>query len=345
MLILWLVACGGDPELRAQRNAITAWREGKAALESGDAEGALERFESARTHQPDDPVVAAWVASAHAKNGDLEGAVEGLGGVLESSPHFAEARYNRAAYLARLGRLDEAGAELSWALDDGAARARQAMVDPDFAPHLEHPAFAFLPDEMLLVALDAPSEALFWGSEATVRFRIVGGLGAPATLDAEQLQGPIELISAAEDVVESSEGLVRDLSWTYKVRGAGEVLLGPFTVHSDPWTAEVRAVAFPATAPPGKSVPQGLPALSFDTPTTVAAGLQPPAVRYINGVLDVMTAPGDRVRIDPPPTAAPVIFELNDRSKPVWKLARYRVDKRPRVRVMRGAEQVLVDPE
>ena len=85
----------------------------------------------------------AWHARALAADGQLEPAVELLERVLRVHARFAEARYNRAAYLARLGRLDEAGPELARALADGAARSRQAMVDPDFAPHLDHPAFAF----------------------------------------------------------------------------------------------------------------------------------------------------------------------------------------------------------
>lgn len=343
--LLLLLACSrGDPELRAQKHAMDAWHEGQEALAAGDADRAIAAFARAREAQPDDPLLAAWQARAMAADGDLDGAVDLLGIAVATHPRFAEARYNRAAYLARLGRLEEAGPELARAIEDGAARSREAMVDPDFAPHLDDPAFAFLPDEMLLVALDAPSGTLFWGSDATLRLRVVGGQGAPATVEAEELSGPIELVSVVEDVVESTEGPVRDLSWTFKVRGEGEAVLGPFTVRSGPWSSRVRAVRFPTTAPPGKGVPDGAPALSLPVPSDVAGSLETPGIRYGEGVLDVKTGPQDRVTITPRPPGSPVRFELRDRSKAVWVMQRYAVEGRPEVEIRAGTEVVLRGP-
>ncbi|MEZ4321414.1 MAG: tetratricopeptide repeat protein [Myxococcota bacterium] len=342
MIALVLLACsGGDPELGGQKRALDAWIVGRDALEAGDPVRAADAFAKAHDAEPDDPLLEAWQARALADQGELEAAVALLHDVLVRAPRFAEARYNRAAYLARLGRLEEAGPELARAIDDGAARSREAMVDPDFVPHLADPAFAFLPDEMLIVALDAPSGTLFWGSEATVRLRIVGAQGAPVTIEAAELSGPLELVSAVEDVVDSTEGPVRDVSWTFKVRGAGEAVLGPFTVRSGPWSSQVRAVRFPMTAPPGKGLTDGAPPLSLALPTEVGVGLEVPGVRYEAGVLDVKSLPNDRVRITPKPTGSPVRYELRDRSRPSWVVQRHVLPAAPEVVVQRGTEVVL----
>lgn len=339
MILLWLGCSQGDPELRAQRRALDAWEEGVAAL-PGDPLAAREAFARAQEARPDDVLLQAWEAEARAASGDLQGATDALETVLRRAPRFAEARYNRAAYLARSGQLEAAGPELALALEHGARRSREAMVDPDFAPHLQHPAFAFLPDDLLMVAVDAPREAVFWGSEATVRLRVVGAMGAPVHLHADALSGPVTLTHAVEDVVESTEGPVRDLLWTFKVEGAGEVVLGPLSVQSGGWTKELPAIRFATTAPPGREPPLGSLPLDLPVPTDVCADLVPPAVRRTDGTVDVLSLPQDRVSVDAP--GPPVRYELRDRSQPVWVLLRFR--EASTVTVRRGAEVVLSDP-
>ncbi len=344
-VLIQLMGCSSaDPELVAQRQALDAWEAGQHALEDGDHSIALARFDEALQHQPDDPLLIAWKARAIAADGRPEEAAELLRPVVDRVPRFVEARYNRAAYLARTGELDEAGIELARAIDGGAARSRQAMVDPDFAPHLDHPAFAFLPDEMLIVALDAPSDALFWGSEAALRLRVIGAEGAPATVEPAELSGPLELVEVTEDVVESTEGLVRDLTWTFKVRGAGEVVLGPFEVESAGFTTTVRAARFPTNAPPGKSVPDGLPALRLQTPTELVGSLEAPGLRYDDGVVDVLVPNGARAQVSPA-RGAPVTYTLLERSKAVWTLERHRFSgDRPQVTIRRGTEVLVEGP-
>ena len=165
-MIPLLLACGAvDPDLRAKREAVDAFERAKAQLEAGDAVGARRAFAALpEVH----PIVAAWEARAAARSGDIEGAVTTLGTLLEEHPTLGVARYNRAAYLARLGRLDEAGRDLQVAIELGAADVRQAMADADFAPHLEHPALRFLVANALIVAVEPlrhrPSSAVRYGS-------------------------------------------------------------------------------------------------------------------------------------------------------------------------------------
>jgi hypothetical protein len=344
MIWLLLACSSADPELVAQRRALDAWTIGRDALEAGDAPGALTAFDTALEHQPDDPILLSWKARALAADDRPAEAADLLARVVNGAPRFVEARYNRAAYLARTGALDEAGIELARAIDGGAARSRQAMVDPDFAPHLEHPAFAFLPDEMLIVALDAPRDALFWGSVATVRLRVIGAEGAPATVEAAELSGPLELVGASEDVVASTEGLVRDLTWELKVRGAGEAVLGPFEVQSAGFSTTVRAVRFPTNAPPGKDVPEGLPPLDLTTPSALAGALEAPGLRYDDAHVDVLVPAGARATVSPS-SGPPVVYTLLERSKPVWTLERHRfTGERPKVAIRQGGEVLVEGP-
>ena len=73
-LLLW--ACGGgSPELAAERRAIEAFEAGQAALEAGDAKGAVEAFDRALDDAPGDGLLLGWKAQAVAAQGDLSSAL------------------------------------------------------------------------------------------------------------------------------------------------------------------------------------------------------------------------------------------------------------------------------
>ena len=296
---LWLVACSGnDPELKAMGKALHVWSQGEALLDQGDAAAARERFAAAREHR-DDALLIAWEASAAAEAGDLEGAVALLDGAIARAPRFAEARYNRAAYLARLGRAEPAAADLRRAIDQGAATSLDALEDPDFAPWLDHEAFGFLPRTALTVTIDPPAPTAFLGGEVALRMRLVGIVRPPFEVRAEEASGPLELTIAVEDHVPTPEGASLDLSWTFRVAGAGAVRLGPFEVVAGKHSAQLDVVAVEAAAPPGRKAPP-LPPLGLALPSQKVEGLDGPGARLVDGELRVRTGPGDRVQTTPP---------------------------------------------
>src|SRR5690606_6659298 len=136
-LLLALLACERpDPELVQQKRALNAWRDGKEHLEQGEAAEAAADFEKALEERPGDPLLQAWLAQALAEQGELDRAIAVLDGVLAEHPDFAEARYNRASYLARSGDPEAAAADLRRALDDGARQPRDVLEDPDFQRYL-----------------------------------------------------------------------------------------------------------------------------------------------------------------------------------------------------------------
>lgn len=349
LALLWACSSRPDPALAPLHDAVVAWDEGIALLDKGDAAGARERFAIARTHRPGDVLLAAWEAKALADLGQLDEAIARMDDVLAAAPGFAEARYNRAAWRVRRGdHLEEGGVteiadELHRAIAEGAASSRAVLDDPDFAELVGRPEFDFLPEEPLTVAVEAPEGTVFWGSEFAVRFRIAGAGDGPIGVTAENVQGPLQLVSVIDDRNPSTQGTFRDLTWTFRVLGAGDVLLGPF--HA--WTGDLRTVIDPisltAAAPEGKVAPDPLPAYDFQTPSERAGRALAPSARVDDDGLSIMYVPGDRVVIDPPLAGEPVRYELRERSRTRWTLDHYRGAGTDgvRVKVMRGGYAVF----
>lgn len=323
-LFAWLACAWPDPELAAQRDALDAWERGRAALDAGDPAAAREAFREAARRRPGDVELLAWEASAAAAAGDLHDAIRLLDQVLDKRPTFHEARYNRAAYHARLGDAARAADDLETALASGLDRPpRDVIADPDFAAYVGTPEFAFLPREPLTVAVERPEGAVFWGSLFEIRLRVAGAGTEPVGVTAEEVAGPIELVSVVEDVVPSTNPEFRDLTWTFRVLGAGEIHLGPFHVLAGKRAVAVDAITVVARAPEGKEQPATAPPpIRFATPRELA-GKQPlgTAWRHADGVT-VRVSPPDRV-VAGPETAdyeRIVRYEYRDKGQPEWML-------------------------
>jgi len=256
--MMWWVLLGacsspGNVELRAQRQALDAWEEGEAALAAGRASDAREAFGRGLEARPSDPILLAWRAQAEASDGDLEGAVATLDAVLEAQGDFAEARYHRAALLARIGRPEEAGPDLRRAIEDGASSARQARADPDFRPFVDHDAFGFLPDSSLLVVVEPLPERAFRGSEVPV-IATVRDLADPDALDVQGLvRGPVDLRRSVEDRRRGPDGTTVHLRWDLVLAGTGPVSVGPlsFRVEGEQHTTVASTVQ--AVGPEGEA--------------------------------------------------------------------------------------------
>jgi hypothetical protein len=272
-----------DPDLITRRRALDAWEEGKAALELGRAGAARAHFEAALEARPGDPLLEAWRARAEAATGDLDTAIATLDVVLRKRPAFAEARYNRAAYLARAGRLDEAGPELERALAAGGFEARAVLDDPDFQPHLDHPALSFLPAAPVEVALKGPGGSTFLNSEAEVRLEVVGRDLADLQVEAPPVRGPFRLgrVDVHRTLAEVGDDQVV-VTWGLLATGAGEARVGPVTVRAGARSAQADSVVVQALAPPDHATPEPRP-FRLSTPGQMAAsapGAGPAAWRH-----------------------------------------------------------------
>jgi hypothetical protein len=297
ILWLWWACSGTDPELAATARAVTAWEAGCKKLEAKDHQGALALFEEAARLRPS-PLIDAWQAQAMASAGDVQGAVTLLDKVLSARPKFAQARYNRAAYLARLGRLPEAAQDLKLALEDGARKPVEVLEDPDFAPHLAHEAFGFLPQEALVVTVEAPPPTAFWGAEVVLGLTVSGLLRPELTIESAAGEGPIELVSVTEEPMVTGEGAQVRLEYRWRVLGAGPIVLGPVVFGSGKSRVTAEPVRVAAEAPPDKVAPQIEP-VSFPLPSRYASQVPLGTAAKVDGVLVVHVGQGDRIMTEP----------------------------------------------
>jgi hypothetical protein len=250
---LWACTSTTNVELHAQRRALDAWSDGQAAAEAGRHGEARQAFERALSARPGDPILLAWRAQAEAADGEPETAIATLDRVLDAQPDFAEARYQRAAYLARTGRPAEAGPDLRRALEDGAGSPRLARSDPDFRPFVDHDAFSFLPDSSLLVGIEPLPERAFRGSEVPV-VATVRDLVDPAALRVEGLvRGPIDLRRSVEDWRKGPEGTTVSLRWDLVLTGVGPVVVGPMSFRVDGEQHTSGAATMQAVGPEGEA--------------------------------------------------------------------------------------------
>lgn len=350
-MIGWLLACqrapAPDPALVPLGRALAAWEEGERRLAAGDVAGAQDKLAEASAVSPS-PLLTAWEAKAKADGGDVEGAIALLDRALTAAPDFSEARYNRAAYLARLDRPEEAAAELGRAIQGGASSPLAVLEDPDFARLLGHPAFEFLPREALSVAVVPPSGPVFWGAEVALRVELSGLVRDPVQLSPRQFDGPLQLLAVTEDVRTSGDGPARALTWTWKAVGAGPIVLGPTGVGAGKYRAQFAAIELAADAPPDVEVPT-LEPLSLPTaralleavPERTAAlvpGRGPEAAHWVAHL-----RPGDRASTEPtlPP---PARLELREDGTVTGIALRWPAAAVPTKVILRDADGVVVYP-
>lgn len=291
-----LVACAGgeaeaprDPKLDSIATRLSTWERGKAALDAGDTVAARAAFAEARASAPDDTTLVLWEARAAAAAGDLDGALALLDQTVSSHPGASAAWYNRAAYRARQGRLEEAAADLRVALDAGVTSPWAATLDPDFAPHRADPAFAaLLPAAPLSVTATGPDGAVFLGGTVEITL-MARGLATPrpsltlAPFDA----GCLTLRELVEDGQIDGDTARWVITLRFDTKGPCRASLGPFTLTGAGGVpAESGVVPVVVEAPEGAVVgaPAPLPR-SLPLPGTLfAANPGRQALRVPGGV-------------------------------------------------------------
>lgn len=266
----------------------------------------------------------AWRARARAAGGDVRGAIAELDVVLGREPRFAEARYNRAAYHARLADLDRAALDLKRALEEGAGDPREVLLDPDFQPHLSDPRFAFLPRAPLDVSLKGPGGSIFVGSAGIMRLVVTGLALEDVEVLVPPLQGPFRL-TRVEERVESLPGGDQRLSltWTVRALGAAQVPIGPIVVRSGPREASTHGETLLALAPDDHRPPESeetpllRPSQLLATrPTPASVVWRDPAGRLI-----VKTGRATRVKRTDASATTPIRASYVEDREEVWGLS------------------------
>jgi hypothetical protein len=280
----------------------------------------------------------AWEAAAHAAAGQLSEAETRYAEVLRSAPDLLEARYNRAAVLARMGRYEEAAAELRVVMGEGGASPQQVLRDPDFAEALGRPAFAFLPRTALRVALDPLPESVFWGSEVPVRLTVLGAAEA-ITVEGAEVRGPARLISATRDTTPSTDGEADVFVFTLRVEGEGTIEVGPFTVGSAGESVVLSPRSVQAAAPADKAADPGVQE-RLRWPADVVTDLDDGDALWTDAYVWVRGRVADRFEVTPERLWT-VRYERRKRGQPVWQVNRYDAPLPSRVALIRGGEQVM----
>ncbi len=338
--MIWLLACTRpDPELVATAQALQAYRRGHALLDTAPEE-ALDAFRDAAAARPDEPVLRGWIAAAQARSGDLETAIATLDAVLAQHPHFAEAHYNRAAWLARLGRFDDAERALATALRLGASSPREAVTDPDFMPHIADGRFPFLPRETLRVVVDAPS-SVFLGGDLHLQLDVTGAEEHPVRVEAERARGPLRLLEVREDHRPDR----RHIRYVFRVLGRGTATLGPFHVRAGPWEGtapphQVQILA-PAEAPPAHPNPLSLltPSAMRDASWGCAPScVSPPAAPVWRHDAPPAVLGPPKLEMEPPPPEGSIRYRFGSAGLPSWEIVLYAraTEPAPRARIPGG---------
>lgn len=267
MILALLTACD-DPALEPYEASLAAYEAGQAALAAGDPAAAATRFAEARGHDPKSVPLRLWEAKALADAGRLDEADARLTELLASDPTVGIAWYNRAAWRARAGRMEDAASDLRRAFELRVRSPLEAADDPDFAAARAHPAFAgVLPPQPLEATLRGPDGAVFVGSRFPLELATVALASAELTLTrAGPDPGCLALARVVQDDRADGAVVLRRLTVDHRAVGPCEAPLGPFTVAAGAATVELPAVPVKVEAPPGAPPATGLPPLPAAIP-------------------------------------------------------------------------------
>ncbi|MBN1334946.1 MAG: hypothetical protein JXB39_03195 [Deltaproteobacteria bacterium] len=345
--VLVLAACHGKFTETAE--ALDRYRSGRAHLERGEPVEAAEDFADAARLDPTSVALVAWQAHALAEAGDLEGAVRVLSGQAPSGTVTPLMRYNRACYLARLGRSLEALDSLQRAVQEDPDLVAAARIDPDLVLLAGTPGFEAVVGHPAVQARMAGEEGAILAGETydlVLEVRGPEGMRLDLTWVGPALPG-FEVRRIVDEAEE--DGRHRTLTFTLFAGVAGEGTLGPWRLGVSGQALDLPAVAWEVVAPPG-ATPRTPPVLQpmgpgFWCPAEVLEGRATPSVGTWLGRLLVVHAPSDRVEVDPDAvTGSPLVLEVR-RDGQIQAVAQARSwapdAARAHVRVIAGTDPVL----
>jgi len=284
-----------------------------------------------------------WWAKSLAASGHREAAVRVLSTVLEDKPGFLEARYNKAAYLSRMGKVDEAAPVLRRALDEGAATVYDVLEDPDFVDWLDDPAFSFLPRTSIEVQVEGPKGAVFLGGEFGLTYQVLGAGVDSLNVVFQHASGPVELISVDEDRLRTTGPTVVDLSFRYRVIASGTANFGPATISSKGRSGVVESHKIIALGPPKQTKDRSdLKTTEMRSPKEILGRHKIPEVWQDKGRTFVSARPSDKVVYDGAMTGWPIQYVYKQSGQPHWVVHSFPSDRvSQQIEVLRHGESLL----
>jgi len=221
----WLLWLGCAPETPVHNETLEPLAVAVRAMEDAEALAAKEEWaavvqavDRALAVRPQDGVLYAWRSRAQRKLGQLDIAIADAQRGVREDPEDPAMHEELALALAAAGRLAEASQALALVPQLEGRTVRELAADPAWAAWVGHPSFPYLPSDGSRFELSSSDKTPFLGSEFKVSIRRQGDLQGPIELSGT-LVGPVDWIGLEERWEEGQQ----TLTWTLKVRGAGDV--------------------------------------------------------------------------------------------------------------------------
>jgi hypothetical protein len=345
-MMLLLLACSSAPDapetMQGIKEALGHWRKAEAHRLVGEFEPAWNELEKALLVDTQSPEL--WLSAGHvlAELGRLEEAIAYAGKSIELRPMWHNAHYDRACWLSLAGRLEEAAEALRIALGEGGIDLLTAAADADLDPLRLDPRFAdLLPEKALPAEVSADEKTYFMGSEWAIDFQFLNRPNQSVQLDLPGHRSlPAKPIRVVEDISPQAGVNAHSVRFVFRVTGAGEGTLGPWSIASGGLERSLAPVGFAFLAPPNQDVSlvQALAPGSFSIPSSLFASVplhQP--VRKGEQVL-VKTLGGERVEWL---AQNGVQHELRLEGQTEWLGWQGSLPKDSAVRIIRGRKEIL----
>ncbi len=233
MIFIWLIGCA-DPDFGHVGLALESYDRGILSMQQGDPIAAASAFSEAIALDPKRPVLRSWEAQALMDAGQSERALSRLNDGLHRFPANAEMRHQRAALLARSGKLAESAKDLRWLYAHDAAHPILVGEDPDFVGLKADPVFAKLvPDAVVDASVVGEEGSILVGDTYSIEFSITSRAGTPITITnrGESMEW-LDLYRVVEDVTSDTQIWARRrIRAEYRALKPGRHVAGPWLVE------------------------------------------------------------------------------------------------------------------
>jgi hypothetical protein len=322
-MILLLLACSTAPEapegMQGLQEALGHWKKAEQFRQEGKLESALQSLEKALSADAQSPEL--WLSAAHVLAGldQLENAIRYAGRAIKLRPEWHDAYYDRACWLSLSGQVEKAAKDLRFALGKGGIDLLTAAADSDLDAVRSDPRFSdLLPEKALPAEVSADEKAYFLASEWTINFRFLNRHNQTVELDfLGEVGFPALLLRAVEDITPQSGVNAHSVQFVFRVSGAGEGTVGPWSIASGGLSRSLAPVSFRFRAPPNRPVEEAAPLASgaFSIPSTLFAAMPMHEPLRQGETVLVKTLAGERVEWRAPDA---VQYELRLEGQTEW---------------------------
>lgn len=344
-MILLLLACSTAPEapesMQGLQEALGHWQKAEQSRQEGHLESALQSLEKALTADAQSPEL--WLSTAHVLAGldHLDKAITYAGRAIKLRPEWHDAYYDRACWLSLSGQVEKAAEDLRFALGKGGIDLLTAAADADLDAVRSDPRFSdLLPEKALPAEVFADENAYFLASEWTINFQFLNRSNQPVQLDFLGKHGfPAQLRRIVEDITPQSEVNAHSVQFVFRVSGAGEGAVGPWSIASGGLQRSLEPVSFAFRAPPNHPAEayHPLSAATFSIPSTLFAAVPYHEPHRQGETVLVKTLWGERVEWSAPDA---IQYELRREGQTEWVGWRGTLPPDGAIRILRGRKAI-----